>query len=117
VGGKTIPENVQQTLSGIVLSLKIGCAQLLHVQHWYSTLREKPCQEHEPAVGFEPTTYCLQNNCSAAELRWLKANCLALREVLGNRPRFPLRNFLGYNNFSIYVLLDFKKLSSVPYPS
>ncbi|TSC91710.1 MAG: hypothetical protein CEN90_174, partial [Parcubacteria group bacterium Licking1014_17] len=24
----------------------------------------------EPAVGFGPTTYCLQNSCSAAELRW-----------------------------------------------
>ena len=24
----------------------------------------------EPSPGFEPGTYCLQNSCSAAELRW-----------------------------------------------
>ena len=24
----------------------------------------------EPPLGFEPRTYCLQNSCSAAELRW-----------------------------------------------
>ena len=26
----------------------------------------------EPAVGVEPTTYCLRNNCSTTELCWLK---------------------------------------------
>ncbi len=25
----------------------------------------------EPPVGFEPTTHCLQNSSSTAELRWL----------------------------------------------
>src|SRR3989344_437210 len=30
------------------------------------------CTHLEPPLGFEPRTYCLQNSCSAAELRWRK---------------------------------------------
>ncbi len=34
----------------------------------------------EPAVGFEPTTYCLQNSCSTPELH---------RQSINNKLKLP----------------------------
>jgi hypothetical protein len=35
-----------------------------------TSLTQQIVKCNEPPVGFEPTTCCLQNSCSAAELRW-----------------------------------------------
>ncbi len=42
----------------------------------------------EPPVGIEPTTHCLQNSCSTAELRW----------PIAGQTKFPDRDQLDDGN-------------------
>ena len=53
----------------------------------------------EPAVGFEPTTYCLRNSCSASELHWHK-RCGLSRTTLRARG-LPGRRLSYLGNFKI----------------
>ena len=51
-----------------------------HIRFAQCKLREE-LHSKWPAVGIEPTPYCLQNSCSAAELRWqiiIKKNTFAI---------------------------------------
>ena len=42
----------------------------------------------KPAVGIEPTTYCLQNSCSATELRW--QNFVRISRILDFITKFKM---------------------------
>ena len=53
----------------------------------------------EPAVGFGPTTYGLQNRCSTTELRWLKRWRTSRAKVVGRVGFEPTK--AGANRFTV----------------